>query len=260
VSEAFYVPDGDRYIPTGLTRGPWSSNAQHAGPPAALVGRAVERIDPGSGLEVARFTFEVLRPIPLDPLTVEARVARPGRRVQFVEATLGSADGEIARASAWRILPAEESIPEANLESHPPFRSPEDAPALPMFDPGWGESYFSAIEWRQARGSFFEPGPSAAWMRMRCGLVEGEDTSPLSRVLVAADSGNGISSELPIDRYLFVNTELTVHLVRMPMGDWVCLDAVSRIDPRGVGLAQSVLWDARGRIGAGNQALLVSPR
>jgi hypothetical protein len=190
---------------------------------------------------------------------VEARLVRPGRRVQLIEATLFTEEGEIARASVWRILPADRPIPEANLEPHP-FRDPAESPMLPMFDPGWGESYFSAIEWRQERGAFFEPGPSAVWMRMRCGLVDGEDPSALSRVLVAADSGNGISSELPIDRYLFVNTQLTVHLVRMPRGDWVCLDAVSRVHSTGVGLAQSVLWDERGRIGAVNQALLVSPR
>ncbi len=129
-----------------------------------------------------------------------------------------------------------------------------------MWDPGWNPNYFEAMQWRFARGGFLRPGPSAAWMRMGVALVEGEEPSPLSRVLVAADSGNGISVEFPIDRFLFVNTELTVHLARMPEGEWVCLDAVTRIGSTGVGLAQSVLWDERGRIGSGNQSLLVAPR
>ena len=60
--------------------------------------------------------------------------------------------------------------------------------------------------------------------------------------------------------YLFINTELTVHLFRLPVGEWVCLDAVSRIDPSGVGVAESILWDEVGRLGRGNQALLVAPR
>jgi hypothetical protein len=259
VSDAFYVPDGDRFVPTGLTRGPWSADAQHAGPPAALVGRAIEGLDPPGDWRVARLTFEILRPIPLRPLKIEARVVRPGRRVQFAEASLSDGDTEFARAGAWRILSSGEAIPAANLEPHP-FADPLDSPTPPMFDPGWGESYFSAMEWRYAKGAFFEPGPAAAWMRMRCPLVEGEEISPLSRVLAAADSGNGISSELPIGDYLFINTELTVHLVRMPEGEWVCLDAVTRIDPSGIGLSQSVLWDTRGRIGAGSQTLLVARR
>lgn len=260
--DAFYLPDGDRFVSTGWTRGPWGADAQHAGPPAALLGRAIEALEPAGELVVARFTMEVLRPVPVVPLRVEARVVRPGRRVQLAEARLhADEDGtEIARATAWRIRPADDlDIPEVALERSP-WPSPVEAPALPVWDPGYDPSYFAAIEWRAAGGSFFEPGPAAAWMRMRVPLVAGEEPSPLSRVLVPADSGNGISMVLPLDRFLFINTELTVHLARMPEGEWVCLDATTRIDPRGVGLAQSVLWDARGRLGAGAQSLLVAPR
>jgi acyl-Coa thioesterase superfamily protein len=89
---------------------------------------------------------------------------------------------------------------------------------------------------------------------------DGEDPSALTRVLAAADSGNGISMLLPIDRYLFVNRELTVHLVRMPRGEWVCLDALTRVDSGGIGLAESVLWDEESRIGRGAQSLLMAPR
>jgi hypothetical protein len=116
------------------------------------------------------------------------------------------------------------------------------------------------MDWRFARGVFFEPGPAAAWMRMKVQLVEGEEPSALTRVLVAADSGNGISTELPIDEFLFINTELSVHLARMPVTEWVCLDAVTRIGEAGVGLAESVLWDRRGRIGRASQSLLVARR
>ena len=126
--------------------------------------------------------------------------------------------------------------------------------------PWQGENYFNAMEWRQAAGGFFEPGPAAAWMRMRMPLVEGEEPSPLTRVLVAADSGNGLSFVTPPLEYLFINTELTVHLFRLPAGEWVCLDAVSRIDPSGIGVAESILWDETGRLGRGNQALLVARR
>ncbi|HCO02096.1 MAG TPA: hypothetical protein DIT48_01790 [Actinobacteria bacterium] len=216
VTDAFYVRGGeDRFVPTEWTRGPWSPNAQHAGPPAALVGRAFERLLPDDAWHVARFTFDVLRPVPLEPLTVTAQVIREGRQVRFVQGSLSAPDGEVARASAWLILRAPGSTDETNLEP-PPFVGPDDSAELPTFDPWEGPSYFTAMEWRFAHGAFFEPGPSAAWMRMRVALVEGERPSPLSRVLVPADSANGISSEVPIDRFLFVNTELTVHLARMP--------------------------------------------
>jgi Thioesterase-like superfamily len=260
MTDAFYVPDGDRFAPTAWTRGPWDREAQHAGPPAALVARAIEGLEPAGQLQVARFTFEVLRPIPLTELRIEARVVRPGRRVQFAEASIVAERGEVARASVWQIRPSVESVPAAGQEP-PPFDAPVDSPPEPVFDPPWeGESYFTAMEWRRAQGAVFEPGPAAVWMRARIPLVAGEEPSPLTRVLVVADSGNGISSvSSPLD-YLFINTELTVHLFRLPVGEWVCLDAVSRIDPSGVGVAESTLWDEIGRIGRANQALLVAPR
>jgi hypothetical protein len=96
------------------------------------------------------------------------------------------------------------------------------------------------------------------WMRMRGALVEGEPPSPLQRLMVAADVGNGVSALLDWRRYLFINTELTVHLLRGPDGEWVGVDAVTHLD--GVGLAESVLWDERGRIGRGAQTLLVRER
>jgi Acyl-CoA thioesterase C-terminal domain/Acyl-CoA thioesterase N-terminal domain len=260
VGDAFYVREGDSFRPSAWTRGPWDPGAQHAGPPAALVARATERLAPDGDWQVARFTLEILRPIPLTPLRVEARVVRPGRRVQYVEASLTDQRGEIARASAWQIRRADEPVPAAGQES-PPFARPDDMGPAPVFDPPWeGDSYFTAMEWRVASGAFFEPGPAALWMRSRVALVEGEETSPLSRVLVVADSGNGISSVASPLEYLFINTELTVHLFRLPAGEWVCLDAVSRIDPSGIGVAESILWDEAGRIGRGNQVLLIARR
>lgn len=258
MDECFYIARGDRYVSTEWTRGPWDPSAQHAGPPSALLGRAIERLDGGDEFAVARITVELLRSVPIAELTVNARLVRPGRSVQLAEAALSDATGEVALARAWRIrrtgTTAEQSAPEA-----PPFGSPESVGAVD-FDPWGGPSYFSAVEWRVARGGFFEPGPAAVWMRMRGRLVEDEEPSPLSRVLVAADSGNGISMELSMATHLFINTELSVHLAREPEGEWVALDARTRIGPNGTGVATSELYDAGRRIGAANQALLIRAR
>ncbi len=259
MAEAFFVPDGDRFVPTEWTRGPWDPNAQHAGPAAALAGRVFERLDPGPQLQVARFTFEVLRPIPVEPLAVEAAAVRSGRRVQFCLASLVSGGEEIARASAWRIRPGPENLPVPPAEPAP-HPGPEGLASSPIFDPWGGPSYFSAMDWRVAAGAWGALGPAAVWMGMRVALVEGEEPSALSRVLTAADSANGISNVLPWDRFVFINTELTVHLSRLPRGEWVCIDATSRVEPNGVGVAESVLWDGEGRIGSGAQTLLAYGR
>jgi hypothetical protein len=258
MTDAFYVPDGDRYVSTDWTRGPWGPDSQHAGPPSALLGRAIEAL-PGEDLRVARFTLEILRPIPIETFRVEARVVRQTRRTQLAEASLSTDRHEVARATAWRILAPPERTAEIALEP-PPHPGPEECGPFENFWAAYEPNYLLGMEWRGAAGSFMEAGPAAAWARPRIPLVAGEEVSPLTRVLALADSGNGISATLPFDRFLFINTELTVHLARMPEGEWVCLDAITRIGPEGVGLAQSVLWDERGRIGAGAQALLVAPR
>jgi hypothetical protein len=95
---------------------------------------------------------------------------------------------------------------------------------------------------------------------MRYPLVPDEETGPLERVLVVADSGNGLSSELDITRWIFINPELTVHLHRMAVGEWICLDAGTTISTGGAGLATSVLYDLDGAVGVGAQSLLVTRR
>jgi hypothetical protein len=116
------------------------------------------------------------------------------------------------------------------------------------------------MEYRFVTGAFLELGPAVVWMRMRHALVDGENPSPLQRVLVAADSGNGVSATLDYRRFVFINTDLTVHLHRAPVSEWVCLDAATRLESAGVGMSDTLLWDEQGRIGRGVQTLLVRRR
>jgi Thioesterase-like superfamily len=259
VADAFYRPDGDQLVATELTRGPWDPEAEHAGPPAALLARAIECCGEPDGTQVGRLTVEILRPVPIAALRASARVARPGRSVELIEASLEGPEGELMRASAWRLRtrPVE-------LSSEPPAKPPLPGPGqgeeAPFFSTGQSVGYHTAMDWRFVRGAFRDPGPATVWMRMRQPLVEGEEPTPLQRVLVAADSGNGVSAALDPRSFVFVNTDLTVHLQRMPEGEWVCLDAITIPEPTGVGLADTALYDIRGPIGRGMQTLLVAAR
>ena len=253
---AFYARDGGAFVPSELTRGPWDPGAQHAGPPSALLAAAVE----AGGTLIGRITIELLRPVPIAPLRVAPEVVRPGRNVELVEAVMTEAGGDprpIARAIAWR-LRTDDRVPA--LDSGPPPPGPDAGHERPFFPTGQDVGYHTAMDYRFVEGAFTEPGPARVWLRMRHPLVAGEPTSPLARVLVAADSGNGVSAALDYTRHLFINTELTVHLVREPEGEWVHLDAVTYVGPHGVGLSESVLYDETGRLGSAAQTLLVRPR
>jgi Acyl-CoA thioesterase C-terminal domain/Acyl-CoA thioesterase N-terminal domain len=266
-SSAFYEPDSDGFEATELTRGPWDGASQHAGPPAALLGREIERLDgvgatPADRL-VGRITFEILAPVPIGPMRVEAEVVRPGRRVDMVEAMLSDGEGRpLIRARAWRLLRREVELPTGLPGRERPLPPPPaDLPEADEFFPtGYDVGYHTGMEYRFVRGSFTESGPGIVWMRMRRPLVAGEEPTPLQRVLVVADSGNGISSTLDYRRYLFINVDLTVHLHSMPAGEWVCLDSVTVPELTGVGLTDTVLFDERGPIGLAAQTLLVAGR
>jgi hypothetical protein len=261
VPAAFYEPDGDRYVATELTRGPWDPGAQHAGPPAALLGREIERLPDAAEFQVGRVTCEILRSVPIAPLRVSARVVRPGRRVQLVEAELKDGAGEtLMRAGAWRIRTAPVEIPPGAAAPDEPPPGPEQGEEVEFFPTGQELGYHSAMECRFLTGGFVESGPATVWLRMRQPLVAGEAPSPLQRVLVTADVGNGVSASLDYRRYLFINVDLTVHLERMPEGEWVCVDARTLPQPNGIGTAESVLSDGRGRIGRALQTLLIAQR
>lgn len=265
--DSFYEPDGELYVSTELTRGPWDPDAQHAGPPAALIAREVERMgggriggEDGAPAQVGRITYEVLSAVPIAPLRVEAKVVRPGRRVEMFEATLtDEANEPLMRAQGWRLRT------EA-VDFEPPEPAPEPPPGPEAGEPGeffhtgHDVGYHSAMEYRFVRGAFMERGPATVWMRMAVPLLAEESPSPLQRVLAAADSGNGVSAALDWSRYLFINVDLSVHLHRMPQGEWVCLDAVTLPEPNGIGMSDTRLLDERGPIGRAAQTLLVAER
>ena len=257
VADALFATDGTRLVPSEHTRGPWDPRAMHAGAPAALIGRAIERLPAEVPMQVARVTIEVLQPVPLLPLEVLARVERPGRRVQLCSASIVAGAAEVCRAWAWRMRVADLALPMTppprtlpGPDAGEPFHPESDEPAL----------HRTAMELRFVRGRFEEAGDAAAWFRLRMPVVAGEAPSPLQRVLAAADFGNGISSALDFLTHLFINTDLTVYLHRQPRGEWVCLDATTTLQTTGVGLAQSALSDVDGPVGRSLQALLVDLR
>jgi hypothetical protein len=262
--DAFYEPDGDGFRATELTRGPWDPGSQHAGPPAGLIARELERLpDEGDGppARIGRITFEILRSVPITTLRVSARVVKPGRRVELCEATLADERGDLMRATAWRLRTQPVELPAAipGTAGEPP-PGPETAEQGEFFPTGQDVGYHTAMDYRFVSGRFMDPGPATVWMRMRVPLVAGEDPSPLVRVMTAADSGNGVSAALDWREFLFINVDLTVHLHRHPEGEWVCLDAVTLPERSGLGLADTLLSDEAGRIGRAAQTLLVDKR
>ncbi|MGH9016754.1 MAG: thioesterase family protein [Acidimicrobiales bacterium] len=270
--DALFQPDGDRYLPTDFSRGPWTPDALHGGPVAALVARAVEAAATDVAMHTARLTVELLRPVPVTPLTVTTTVVRPGRKVQLVDVTVASADHDLAFGRALRIRrltdddPAAAGLAEVTVTGPEPGRH-RDAPPAPdqghrSPEPVQGYTAFhsAGAELRFVRGEFGRRGPATVWVRLAVPVVPGATPSPLERVAAASDFGNGVSSLFDFQHYVFINPDLTVFVDRPAVGPWIGIEAATALGTPGVGMAQSVLWDVEGPLGRAVQSLLVEHR
>ncbi len=243
---------------TELSRGPWDPGAQHGGGPAAMLMREFERVDgAGADLVVGRVTYELLRPVPLGDLRISASMVRPGRRVQLLEGSIWGPDGvEVVRARALRVARAPVSAGSPERLSPGP-----DEGRVAEFPFSAGRLFpVDAMDIRFVSGNFVEPGPSRAWFRLKVPLVAGEEPSGYQRLAAAADFPNGIATELDWGRWLFINPDLTIHIEREPVGEWIGLDAVMRVASDGCGQSEAVLFDESGRVGRSMQTLYVAAR
>lgn len=261
-SSAYVALESGGYASTDLTRGPWHPDHQHGGPPIALAARCIERAAAALQLtHVARLTANLLRPIPIAELAVEVRTDYAGRNVAHFSARMTAGGKDVARFTAVAQRQAGLEIP-AELPGHPLPQAPrslEHSPPAPFLFASKTTGYHDLIEGRIAQGVAFR-GPSAVWFRLRHALVAGEAPSGLQRVAVAADSGNGISAILDFHRYIFVNSDLTINLLRQAQGEWICIDARTLLGPDGGGLAEARIFDAGGLVGRSTQSLAIRLR
>ena len=250
--------DDERFQSTQWTRGPWHPEHQHAGPPSALVaGRLAEGLD--APFRVVRVAVEVTRPVPIGPLRLARAVRRDGRNVKAIAGMLyDGADKLVLSAEVLAIAEAAVRVDPQPPPMDEPTPEQSDAVDFPFFTKS-EPCYASAMELRFGRGAF-GVGDVMGWMRTRIPLLAGRVPTPLERVMLAADSGNGISQRIDIRKFTFLNADLTVTLQRPAEGDWVGMAARTDLDTRGIGVADTRLYDTQGPIGRGLQTLLVRER
>lgn len=265
-AESIFTRQGDRFVPSAYARGPWDPGALHGGAVAALIVAELERRFPAEGMQTGRLSFQLLRPVPAKPLTLTTAIVRKGRRVQELGAELFDEETLVCRAKALRVQPVSPEIPARGGENGD-HRAPADA----MPGPDAGDAVRFALD-DPSRPSFatamdmrwltepFALGPGRVWMRMRLPLLPDQPAGPLALLAAVCDFGNGVSSELRFDQYLFINADLTLHLQRAPRGEWAGIDARMLLAPQGAGLAESLAYDAHGAVGRAFQTLVVEPR
>ena len=257
MTDALYTPHREFLVPGRLTQGPWSPDAQHGGAVAALLARSAESVAAPGAMQMVRLTVELLRPVPLRPLLASATVSRPGRKVQIIDAHLAVDGRDVAWARALRIRSEPVDVP----AQEPDPASPAPPDHLVEVRPGPVRTPFAdAVDLRFISGSWNEPGPVQMWSRLTVPVVAGEEPSPMQRTAAAADFGNGVSRILDFETHVFINPDLTVSLSRVPSGEWIGFDVVTRLSADGYGQAESLIFDRVGPAGRATQSLLVEER
>lgn len=251
---SFYLPLGaGEYRPTKSTESPWDSAKQHGGPPAALLGRALAT----GGMRLARITVDFLGPIPRRDFRIEVSTLKPGRLTSLNEARM-VVDGRTAvTARAWHIAPGPPPPAETPTTLPPPIPAAESRFEMPGLD-DWG--YGAATDWRCTFGELNGLGETHVWTRVRIPLVDGEELTGRDRTLIVADSANGLSAVLPMDKWLSIPPTMTTALLREPAGEWVHLSCRSTLAGDGLGLAMAAVHDENGEIGQVTQPLVIRQR
>jgi hypothetical protein len=258
---SFYEPAGEgAFAALEATMSPWDVRLQHGSPPTALLAYAMETAHPREDMRAGRIAVEFLGPMPRGIMRVRTRVSRPGKRIELLEGVLECDGREIVTGRIWRIATqAPDTIPPAAvIATELPPRPEAGHVASFAGDDNW--AYHHAIDWRFTQGRFDVPGAAAVWTRVRIPLVAGEALRPLDRLLLVADSANGISAVLPFADWLFVPPSLSLALQRHPLGEWTFMHAATTLGPDGLGVTSARFADDAGELGVGSQSLLVEPR
>ncbi|WP_267626613.1 thioesterase family protein [Gordonia sputi] len=267
--DSFYKPAGQgTFESLPATAGPWGPQMQHAGPPSALLVRVIEEDHVATDQRLGRVSIDVLRAIPVAPISIETVVLRPGSRISLIEAT-GFVDGHaVICARAWRFprvpseYPATDTLSEesvaATIADIEAWVTPEEGYDGGVIPGASLDGYLTATEFRFTRGYFSDFGPAAAWGRTHCTLVPEEELSPWQTTLILADSSSGISLAAHPHRYPAINADLTLVLHRDPAGPWIHIDSTTHTVPGQGSAAYAVLSDKSGRIGTCTQSLFAS--
>jgi hypothetical protein len=253
---------GEKYQATDMVRSTWTASIQHGAPVASLLGRALERCAPRDDTRLSRVMVDLLGGVPADgDLWVRARVERPGRQIELVSAEMlapgpDGAPRAVARASGWRMAMLDTTA--TKRTSAPPLRALSDAKHSDMAK-NWDPNHVHSLDWRWLTERMAD-GPGEAWITPIVDLVKGEAMTPLQRLFAIADDANGVGTKLDIRNWTFMNTDLVVHVHRVPEGDWIGIRADSNYGPDGIGATVGTLFDASGAVASIQQSLLVRPR
>ena len=261
MSEPYYRRvgrDGELQIfdSTDGTRSNWTPDIQHGSPPLALLTRMIEDRLAGTPLRLGRLTLDILGAIPVSRVRARSWVERPGRRICLLAAEMTAVDDPrpVARVTAWALAATDTA--DVVTERHPPL---VEGPTQPL-PPGWWQmtGYLATIDWRRQLDD--PSGAAVFWLSPRARLIDDDEPTPFEKLCLCVDSANGVGAALDLGAFMFMNTDTTVHLHRLPVGEDFALRSRGSIGPDGIGVTSAEVFDRQGFVATCAQTLLVQRR
>lgn len=253
--EALFTLEDGRYRPTLWSRGPWSPELLHGGPPAVLLARALEDARDDPDLLISRLTVDLMRPVRLAPLHTSVQRIREGRRIRLVDAFLHDGDTVVARATALML----KRNPDAPLVPAPPLparlmswqalKTRDVQKVGNMTDESDTRLFHRGVDVRFVPRTTPDQ-PFAAWLRAPYGLLPGQGLTHFEHTVAAADYVSPIGSMANPPNRGFINADFTLTLSRDPTSEWLCFESLGRPDQAGIATSVVNLYDEAGLLGS----------
>ena len=244
----FFTRDGDAYVPSGLGLSPWDAKSQNGISLAGLAAHTLENIAPQVPMVTAKLTLDIFGSVPMIALEPHVRVLRDGPRFQIVETELHGAGKVWIRATALRV----------RLGESPARTTPLTHPMPPADSPQHTVSWF---EMHRIKGNFLgASGAGAMWGRIIASIVPGVPLTPTERMAMTADFGSGFAPLVDHRHWTSANLDIALHMTRLPLGDWLLIDATSHSAGNGIGVATAQIGDAEGMFATAVQTVFLARR
>ena len=257
------------FTATELTASPWGEGFQHGSPPAALIAFLLEAgaqeagLDPTRG-RFARISVDLLGAVPLGALQGRTTVIRPGKRISLLEAIVTDVNGrECIRGRGWWLIGSDTTAVERTVAEKIP--GPEEGHPATQWLEHWSSGYIDSIDVIQVdlpekQPGFAQGNAYAYWARSTFPTMAGYKDTAWTQLMKIVYIANGLNPQLlSVQEWTYMNVEMSVHLHRLPVGEWTGIVAEANYGPDGIGTTIARIYDTSGPIGAVTQAIMLAP-
>jgi acyl-CoA thioesterase len=247
----FTLTESGAFMPTPFAQSHWGDDHLNGPAVVGLAARALENHCGAPDFMTARFTADLFRATRNIPTTIDVRVVRDGRRVRSAECDVVQDDRTVTRATLVQYRrssapPGREWTAPISFVQPPP---PDDSilPFVGSDEVGWTRS--PAAHQNDSRKRFYNNGIKV--------LAE-ENNSPFVRAVMLAEA-TSLVTNLGTQGIGYINGDLTAAFSRLPVDDWICIQADSHWASDGISVGTATLLDGQGPFGSGMVTAVANP-